>query len=303
MKRWLRERGWRFWTQFAACALMALCLARPTVPWPRSVYRYLFVIDITQSMNARDYHVEGLPADRLNYVKAALRTILRDLPCGSEAGLGLYTTQNSQILFEPVEICARLGLIDSVVERIDWRMAWAGNSHIAQGLYSALRKLAESDPNARLVFFTDGQQFPPQEPMPPFHGKPGEVRGLIVGVGGPQAVPIPRYDRENHPRGYWQNVDVEDWLPAVELAGRPKHASENYFTRLDEIALKTLANVTGLNYHRLTTPAALAKALRGQDLAERRTVKLDPRPMLALLAMLLLSMPGLVERLPGRSRA
>jgi mxaL protein len=302
MKEWLSGRDWRFWSLFAACVLLALCLFRPTVPWPRPVYRYLFVLDITQSMNARDYHVEGLPADRLGFVQASLRRVLHELPCGSEVGLGLFTTQHSQVLFEPMELCAHHAIVDEVIARIDWRMAWAADSHIAHGLYTGLRKLAESDPKVRLVFFSDGQQFPPQAERPPFHGKPGEVNGWIVGVGGANPVPIPRYDRENRPLGYWQYNDLEDWLPTSELAARPRHDSSPYLSRLDETILKELAAITGLGYHRLTSPKELGKALQATDLAERRAVPTDARPALAALALGLLLLPVLAGRLGRRVR-
>jgi len=301
MKGSLNRRDWRFWSLFSACVLLALCLSRLTVPWPRPVYRYLFVLDITQSMNARDYHVEGLPADRLGFVQASLRQALHALPCGSEVGLGLFTTQHSQILFEPMELCAHHAIVDEVIARIDWRMAWAADSHIAHGLYTGLRKLAETDPGIRLVFFSDGQQFPPQAEPPPFHGKPGAVRGLIVGVGGPQPVPIPRYDRENRPLGYWQYNDLEDWLPTSELAARPRHDSSPYLSRLDETTLKELTAITGLGYHRLTSPDRLNAALQAADLADRRVVATDARPALAGVALGLLLLPALVALFDRRT--
>ncbi|MFM8330824.1 MAG: VWA domain-containing protein, partial [Candidatus Methylumidiphilus sp.] len=166
--------GWRFICLFAAASLLALCLARPTLPIDRPVFRYLFVIDITQSMNARDYHQDGLPADRLGFAKASIRAALEALPCGSEAGLGLFTTRNSQILFEPLEVCGHLPLLADVLEHIDWRMAWAADSHIARGVFTALREAAARGADTRLVFFSDGQQFPP-EAAPPFDGQPGAV--------------------------------------------------------------------------------------------------------------------------------
>lgn len=300
MRSWFSRLGWRFWSLCAACALLGGSLLKPTVPWPEAVYRYLFVIDITQSMNARDYHVTGLPADRLGFVKASLQHALEELPCGSEVGLGLFTTQHSQVLFDPIEICTHQALIDDIIAHIDWRMAWAADSHIAHGVFTALRELTEADRTVRLVFFSDGEQFPPQAAAVPFYGKPGEVSGLIIGVGGASPVPIPRYDRENKSIGYWQYADLEDWLPPSELAGRPRHDSSPYLSHLDEPNLKALAATTGLRYHRLTTPAALIETLLDANLAERRIVALDARPALSLAAGVLLVMPMLVGLLNRR---
>ena len=66
---------------------------------------------------------------------------------------------------------------------LDWRMAWEGDSYVAKGLYSAIdiAKSLKSD----LIFITDGHELPPLpfSGLPPFEGKPGDVGGLIVGVG------------------------------------------------------------------------------------------------------------------------
>ena len=276
--------GWRFGCLFAACALVSLSLARPALPLSRPVYRYLFIIDITQSMNARDYHQDGLPADRLGFVKASIRQALHEMPCGSEVGLGLFTTRNSQVLFDPLEICGHFPLIADVLDHVDWRMAWAADSHISRGVYTGLREAAARGPDTRLVFFSDGQQFPP-EAEPPFDGKPGEPAGLIVGVGGAQPVPIPRLDKDGSPQGLWEYVDLRDYLPASAM---PQDHSALYLSRLDEPALRRVAAATGLGYHRLETPQGLGPALLDPRLAAERVVAVDIRGMLVLAALLLL---------------
>jgi mxaL protein len=254
------------------------------LPIGRPVFRYLFVLDITQSMNARDYHQDGLPADRLGFAKASIRAALEALPCGSGVGLGLFTTRNSQILFEPLEVCGHLPLLADVLEHIDWRMAWAADSHVARGVFTGLREAAARGTDTRLVFFSDGQQFPP-EANPPFDGQPGAVGGLIVGVGGAQAVPIPRLDKDGQPLGFWEYVDLRDWLPAEAM---PLDGAALYLSRLDETALRGLAATTGLGYLRLETPQGLAHALSDPGLAARRVVATDIRWALAALALLLL---------------
>ncbi len=282
-----RIPGWRFWALLTACILLALSLAEPKLSVKRPVFRYLFVIDITQSMNARDYHLDGLPADRLGFVKASLRQALHQLPCGSEVGLGLFTTRNSQRLFQPLEICEHFPVIADVLEHVDWRMAWAADSHIARGLYTGLREAGAGGRDTRLVFFTDGQQFPPEADVPSFDGKPGEVGGLIVGIGGSQPVPIPRLDKENHSLGFFEYADLRDYLPPSAMPQHP-NGPAYYLSRLDERALRGLAMATGLSYHRLETPEGLAHALLARDLAAERTVAADIRWLLALPALLLL---------------
>jgi mxaL protein len=287
------KRNWQLLALILAAGLLALTFANPRLPLPRSVYRYLFVIDITQSMNARDYHAEGLPPERLGYVKESIRHVLHDLPCGSEVGLGLFTTQSVQALFEPIEICDHFAVIDDVLSHIDWRMAWAANTFVTQGLYAALRDLESRDPGIRLAFFTDGQETPPPTLRPNFNGKPGEIRGVIVGAGGTTPTVVPKYDRDNRFVGYWENVDIEA-LPVsttaydnqVEAPTLPREG--NYLSWLDEAHLKELSAITGLRYHRLEDPEHLSELLRDPEFAERRTAATDLRPLLGLIALILL---------------
>ncbi|MGZ8217650.1 VWA domain-containing protein [Methylomagnum sp.] len=282
--------NWRLVALLLAAIVTLATFFHPRLPLPRSVYRYMFVLDITQSMNARDYHAEGFPAERLNYAKESIRRVLHDLPCGSEAGLGLFTTQNVQFLFEPIEICGHFSVIDDVLSHIDWRMAWAANSNVTSGLYAALRELAKRDPDVRLVFFTDGQETPPLTLKPSFTGKPGGTGGVLVGVGGPRPTVVPRYDRENRYLGDWQNVDIEpppvsstDYSEMLETHALPREGV--YLSWLDESHLKELSAVTGLRYHRLEDPAYLSKVLRETDFAERRPADTDLRPPLGLAAL------------------
>jgi mxaL protein len=280
-----RRMNWRFWSLALACLALTLTFFAPNLPLPQRVYRYVFVIDITQSMNTQDYHLEGLPPDRLGFAKEAIRRVIPELPCGSEVGLGIFTTRNTQLLFEPLEVCGHLSVIDDVLARLDWRMAWAADSLIGPGLFSAIRAVKERDAGLRLAFFSDGQDAPPQPRQPAFAGLSGEVAGLIVGVGGTQPALVPRYDRDNHLLGYWENIDIATPPDSGADAALPREGF--YQSRLDEARLLELSAATGLRYHRLENPASLGKALRGSEFAEHRTVATDIRWLLALAALIL----------------
>lgn len=299
-RSWLR-RHWRAVLLGGVALLVLACLWRPEYPLPRPVYRYMLVFDITQSMNTPDYHVEGWPRDRLGYAKAAVRQTLHELPCGSAVGLGLFTTQTVHFLFEPLEICRHFAVIDDVLDHIDWRMAWSADTHVEMGLYHVLRELPKHAADTRLAFLTDGQETPPQSIRPRFDGKPGEIAGNLIGVGGLAPVTVPRYDRENRLLGYWQNADIEKppvsttvYSEKVETRILPSEGP--YLSWLDEPHLKALAAATGLDYLRLDEPTGFVRYLTSPAFATSRPTLTDLRPALGGLALLLLCVVFGVER-------
>ena len=287
-------RNWRFWFTLAASIMLLAASFHPKAPLEHKVYRFLFVIDITQSMNSRDVQWDGQPLDRLAYTKEAIRHALMDLPCGSEAGLGLFTTRNTEVLFEPIEVCEHLPIIDDVLTHIDWRMAWAADSYIAEGLFNALRHLRKRSVPVSLAFFSDGQQTPEETIQPNFPGKPGDHHGLIVGVGGMQSVMIPKLDRDNQLIGYWEVRDIVTPVTTTEYQQAkpetPEFTAQDgyYLSRLHEDRLKRLAGLTGLEYHRLSDFRELSRALRAPAFAETRRVASDLSAPLAGAAGLLL---------------
>ena len=123
-------------------ALAALLLAagffQPTLPWKRSLFEHVVVIDVTQSMNVQDQQIDGRPASRLAFAKQALHEALTDLPCGSKLGWAIFTEYRSYLLFTPVEVCANRAELRASLAGIDGRMAWSGNSEIAKGLHSGI---------------------------------------------------------------------------------------------------------------------------------------------------------------------
>lgn len=278
-------------------------LFHPETLWPRRVFRYQFVIDITQSMNARDYRVSGYPSDRLGFVKATVLEALHDLPCGSEVGLGLFTTQSVHFLFEPIEVCGHLSVINDALQHIDWRMAWSADTHVESGLHHAMRDLLKRDPSTRLIFLTDGQETPPQMVKPVFDMEPGLIKGLIVGVGGRAPVTVPRYDRDNNSLGVWENADIEKpplsstvYSQKIEVRTLPTEGP--YLSWMDEGHLKELSSSTGLGFFALEDPASFKKNLLRDDLAELRPAVTDLRLWLGLAAISFLMVAYGVETRP-----
>ena len=307
-----RPKHWSLWsvqhwrslaTGFAALIVLA-CLWKPELPLPRKVLRYMVVFDITQSMNARDYHLAGMPQDRLGYAKESVRRLMHELPCGSEIGLGLFTTQTVHFLFDPLEICHHFSILDDVLGRIDWRMAWSADTHVEMGLYHALREIKKNLPGTRIAFLTDGQETPPQTARPLYDGKPGEIGGALIGVGGVTPVAVPRYDRENHLVGNWENADIEKppvstTVYSEKVFARTLPRDGVYLSWVDEPHLRVLSAGTGLHYARLDAPEEFSRLMLSENFAEVRPTPTDIRPWLGIIALLLLTLVYVID---GKSR-
>ena len=295
---WLRGRGQRFWLLFAAAVLLALTAMRPVLELPRKSYGLLFVLDITQSMNTPDAGGAGEPRTRLAAAKDAVREALLDLPCGSQAGIAVFTEYRSFLLLAPVDVCAGYAELESTLERVDWRMGWAGASQVSKGLHFALEIARALDPRPTLVFITDGHEAPPSNPAlrTPVENGRKRVGGLIVGVGADALSPIPKFDMDGNSLGYWAAEEVAQLSvppPGIgNLDPRDRDAAAlrirrgtEHLSSLKEAHLKGLAAETGLHYARLATPRGLAEALRNPEFARTRPVPTDLRWLLAALAL------------------
>ncbi|MDO8843762.1 MAG: VWA domain-containing protein [Methylicorpusculum sp.] len=284
-------RDFRLWCPAVAIALLMWAALNPQIKVQKDTYNLMIVIDITQSMNAQDYHVDNQPADRLSFVKAALKEVLAELPCDSKIGLGLFSTKNIFLLFEPLELCAHYAAIDESLAKIDWRMAWAADSHIARGIYTSLSDIQKLESKPGLVFFTDGQQTPKSAKEPFFQMEAGKTPGLIVGTGNLESVPVPRLDNQNQQIGFWQISEAEGRRRAnTDITG-------NYLTAVQEPYLQRLAVITGLSYHHLEDADKLLSALKASSLLQKQPVNYPFAWMLAAVSLLLLLTPFAVNRL------
>ncbi|QIB35766.1 vWA domain-containing protein [Ancylobacter pratisalsi] len=321
----MRERGARHWRVLLigfALAALVVALVAPRIERLRPARDILTVIDVTGSMNVRDGVLEGRPASRLDVSKRSVRALLAALPCGSRFGLGIFTERRSFLLFEPTEVCANFAALDGAVSALDWRMAWEGDSYVARGVHAGIA-LAEGV-GADLVFLTDGHEAPPLAggALPAFDGRPGEVRGLIVGVGGSDPVPIPKYNEDGREVGFYGELDVpqenrsgpppadahlrEGWNPRNAPWGGEAARGTEHLSALREDHLRALAAQTGLAYARLEAPGSLAGDVIAATRARAVTTRVDTAPIagaLALVALLALYSASLFLRLArGRRR-
>ena len=267
----------------ALALLIAACLM-PPVSLDRKVYRVLVTFDITQSMGVADLRRDGVDLTRLDYAREAARDLVRELPCGSEVGWAIFTGFRVMTLLQPLEVCARYDALVASLDAIGAAMRFANSSEVGKGLFWALRSAAEIDTDIHVIFLSDGQEAPPlasgQTGLPAVGS---EIRrpGLVVGVGGDTALPIPRVDREGRPRGNWKREDV------VQRSGAGSAGSREELSRLDEAHLRELATQAGLSYVRLGS-TGLADPLAEHGVARLERVPTDLRWLPAVLALVLL---------------
>lgn len=306
---WTRDRG-RLGLVLAAL-LLAIGFLQPKLPWKRSLFEHVVVIDVTQSMNVQDEQIDGKPVSRLAFAKQALHQALQDLPCGSRLGWAIFTEYRSYLLFTPVEVCANRAELRASLAAIDGRMAWSGNSEVAKGLHSSIVVAKALPGTPSLVFVTDGHESPPLNARhrPAFDDKAGEVAGVIVGVGQTRPSPIPKLDPLGRPLGFWRADEVAQVDPrsqgrggsvgqetmveegGAEAAGLGATPGSEHLSGLREPYLRLLAQENGFAFHKLRTAAALSKALRDEALSRPVRVSGDARVLLAALAFALLLVP------------
>ena len=247
-------REWRFLALLLAAALAAIACFMPATEVKTRTYNWFIMVDITRSMNAKDYISRDVAISRLEKVQQSLQHTLKALPCGSKMGLGVFAERSTAPLFFPVEVCSNYELIATTIARLDWRMAWVADSNIARALESALELM--SNPGLEetyLAFITDGHEAPPVNPdyQPDFSQyqvdgvvpgmvrmaaqqraareaavefgqAPEKARGLLIGAGGLIPVQIPKYDEDGNQIGYYVAADV----PHAARFGLPKDPSK-----------------------------------------------------------------------------
>lgn len=295
----------RFWALLAALLLTCLAMALPRVTLTRNVYDLVAIVDVTGSMNTRDMTDAGQPESRLDASKAALERLLAQLPCQSRLGLGIFTERRSFLLFNPVEVCDNFAPIETAIQNLDWRMAWEGDSMVTKGAYHAMT-IAE-DLKADLLFLTDGHEAPPEPrgvPLPEFEGTLGKVKGVVIGVGGKDKVPMPKYDDDGNEIGSYGPMDV----PQENHSGPPPpdaHLRPGYHPKwapfgsdapqgdehLSSVRSEHLAAIgakTGLAHVDLIDDPNLLETIAGNARSRPVEVAVDVRPVPAALALALL---------------
>lgn len=286
--------------------LLTLALFQPHFRLPNRVYDWLIVIDVTQSMNVRDYSIHDKGVSRLEFAKTTVRESLRALPCGSRVAIAMFAEREALSIVRPVEICAHYSVLDQTIANLDWRMAWAADSFIAHGVYRSVELSAKLGKTSRVLFVTDGHQAPPANPkyVPAFEGKVGDVKGYIVGSGKLNKSPIPKLDDRNEIAGYWTAEDIQQFglfgmaetlsVLAMEQGQHDRNAGHGaapdmlggaHLSALDEGNLKKIAKQTGLQYVRLENQQQLEDVMTNFGMSTTRMADTDLRAWCAVPAL------------------
>lgn len=149
-ERWMP----RLW--LLCCTLLLLALARPQwldtrAPGLEPGHNVMFAIDVSGSMRALDYAIDGRPASRLDLLKDALRRFL-DQAHGMRVGALVFADDAMTLL----PLTADLALANQLIAEIDNSLAGettALGDAIALGVS---RVQAVDDPVRVLVLLTDG---------------------------------------------------------------------------------------------------------------------------------------------------
>ncbi|MBL8527158.1 MAG: VWA domain-containing protein [Burkholderiales bacterium] len=311
---------WRKVLLAAACLAFAAAALHPGITLSSYVGSFLFAIDITQSMNVRDVMRSEQHVSRLDAARSLAIETVRRLPCGSQVGAAAFTERKTLVLLSPLEVCAHRPAIEDTIAGLDWRMAWAADSHLYFGTISALTEIDKHYPGTSLVFFTDGHQapalFPGREPK--YERKDDSPHGVILGIGGTTAQPVPKFDDKGAISGYWTHEEVAQFastgLPTLSVLDMERMArgedvrnagqrpvgsdNEHLSQRRDEV-IADLAGAMGLAAASPANATEVLQALAALPTTRSVPVRHELHPYLAALAGCLL----LASLVPERSRA
>ena len=201
---------------FLALLLCIFAMYNPTLQFKKSITSYMLLVDVSQSMNAEDLVVEESPITRINYTKILLKKIIDKSDCGSFFSINIFVADNVANIIEPVEKCNNYDELMDTINKLEWRMAWKGNSRITFGIKSAAKMQDSLNFPSKILFFTDGDEAPKVNAINRVNLDDfnlGEEL-IFVGVGGDTPVPVKRYNSRNMYVGYWGS-DIYDSLPGA----------------------------------------------------------------------------------------
>lgn len=251
------HRGLYLWLALIG---LAIAMVNPKIPLSLNVNNYMFVIDITQSMNVKDMHMNKRPISRLNYALQLISMSLKEFPCGTKVSIALFANAEVVPLYVPIEICENFGVIQDTLKHLEWRMAWRGSSHLRLGLIDAGSVSLTLPEPTKIIFLTDGDEAAPLNAITKVDLQPmqGSSSWLLAGIGSQEPSPIPKFNSKDEIIGYWSQYATkiepsqivnEDSIGKRDdsIASEPH---EYYLSALREEYLKEVVSDINANYVR-----------------------------------------------------
>ena len=196
--------------------LCLIAIYNPILKIKKPITSFMFLVDVSQSMNAEDLLYKDNKISRIEYTKILLKNIINSSDCGSFFSINIFAADNVASIIEPVEKCQNYDELIDTVEKLEWRMAWKGNSRITFGIKSAAKMQDSLNFPSKILFFTDGDEAPKVNAINRVNldnfNLGNEI--IFIGIGGAQDVPVPRYNSRNKLIGFW-GMDIYDSLPGA----------------------------------------------------------------------------------------
>jgi len=277
--------------------LLLLALINPSIPVNQSLYNYILIADISQSMNTEDMKINQKTVSRLDYTKHVMSRLVEDFPCGTKVSIGMFAGVSVSATYSPIEVCENFSNINTTISKLDWRTTWSGNTRIRESVINLARLIRSFPESAQVVYFTDGEEAPKlhvfnTRDLEQFQGGND---WLFVGIGSDEGAPIPKYDNKNQLIGYWSNdsfalqpgiAQISESNIGVRDNKVASGATDRYMSKLDSEYLEKLAKEIGGFYVDGQSYRAIRKEMKKQPPAWKAPDQFYLQPTLCFLALL-----------------
>lgn len=277
--------------------LMVLALINPSIPVKQSLYNYILIADISQSMNTEDMKINQKTVSRLDYTKHIMSRLVEDFPCGTKVSIGMFAGVSVSATYSPIEVCENFSNINTTISKLDWRATWSGNTRIRESVVNLARLIRSFPESAQVIYFTDGEEAPKlhvfnTRDLEQFQGGND---WLFVGIGSDEGAPIPKYDNKNQLIGYWSNdsfalqpgiAQISESNIGVRDNKVASGATDRYMSKLDSEYLEKLAKEIGGLYINGQSYRAIRKEMKKQPPAWKAPDQFYLQPILCFLALL-----------------
>ena len=277
--------------------LMVLALINPSIPVKQSLYNYILIADISQSMNTEDMKINQKTVSRLDYTKHIMSRLVEDFPCGTKVSIGMFAGVSVSATYSPIEVCENFSNINTTISKLDWRATWSGNTRIRESVVNLARLIRSFPESAQVIYFTDGEEAPK---LHIFNTKDleqfqGGNDWLFVGIGSDEGAPIPKYDNKNQLIGYWSNdsfalqpgiAQISESNIGVRDNKVASGATDRYISKLDSEYLEKLAKEIDGLYINGQSYRAIRKEMKKQPPAWKAPDQFYLQPILCFFALL-----------------